>query len=55
MGLLTGVLVLIPKCLNISPKIHNLAVGLTPKMGEKWCNLVLLGAFLGKFSANFSW
>lgn len=55
MGLLTGVFVLIPKYLNISTKTRNLVADLTPKMGEKWCNLVLLGTFLGKFSANFSW
>lgn len=53
MGLLTGVVVLIPKCLKINTKSRVLVVDLTPKMGEKWCNLVLLGAFLGKFSANF--
>ena len=50
MGLLTGVWVLIPKCLKISIKTHVLA----PKKGEKGCILVLLGTFLGKSSANFS-
>lgn len=55
MGLLTGVTVLIPKYLNISTKTRNLMADLTPKMGEKGRNLVLLGTFLGKFSANFSW
>ena len=55
MGLLTGVWVLIPKYLKISTKIRILVADLAPEKGEKWCILVLLGAFLGKFSANFSW
>ena len=55
MGLLTGVAVLIPKHLIISTKIGIFATLLPSKMGKKWRNLVLLGIFLGKFSANFSW
>ena len=54
MGLLTGVWVLIPKCLKISIKTHVLVTDLAPKKGEKGCILVLLGTFLGKSSANFS-
>ena len=53
MGLLTGVWVLIPKYLKVNAKSRVLVADLTPNMGKKWCILVLLGAFLGKFSANF--
>ena len=53
MGLLTGVLVLIPKYLIINTKLDNFATLLPLKMGEKWCNMVLSGTIFSKFSANF--
>ena len=53
MGLLTGVVVLIPKYLIISIKAGIFAALLPLKMGEKWCILALHGAIFSKFSANF--
>ncbi len=53
MGLLTGVMALIAKCLIISPKKGVFYCAKAPKKGKKWCFLVGLGAKIGKFSANF--
>lgn len=53
MGLLTGVMALIAKCLIISPKKGFFYCAKPLKKGENWRVLVGFGAKIGKFSANF--
>ena len=53
MGLLTGVTALIAKHLIISPKMGFFYCAKPLKMVEMWCVLVVLGAKISKFSANF--
>lgn len=52
MGLLTGEVVTIPKCLIINAKANSLMIVRALKYGEIWCFLALFGGSFGKFSAN---
>lgn len=52
MGLLTGEVATIPKCLIINAKANSLMVVRVLKNGKLWCFLALSGGSFGKFSAN---